>query len=435
MVRRLWILLVTLVVLVAAACGDGDVGQQDEGDGDGGGGGSIEVAAVWTGTEQANFERVLDAFTEETGIDTSYRSTGDDVGAFLGTQIEGGSPPDVAMIPQPGLIRQFVDQGSIQEVGDEAAAALEENYAPIWSEIGSVDDSLYAVYFKVANKSTWWYNTGVFEQAGVQAPADWDEMLQTAGTVNASGVPWVAVGGADGWTLTDWFENIYLRTAGPEAYDQLANHEIEWTDQSVIDALGVFAELVGQPENLAGGTNGSLQATFPDSVISAFSDPPEAATVYEADFVVGVITGETEAQAGGDFVFFPFPGVDGSPPAVITGGDAAVTLTGSDAAQQFLAFLATPAAAEAWASQGGFISPNSNLDLETYPDELTRAIAEELVGAEDIRFDLSDLQPAEFGATTGQGLFKLFQDFLRNPDNADQVANEMERAAAQAFGE
>src|ERR687895_680254 len=122
MVRRLWILLVALVVLVAAACGDGDVGQQDEGDGDGGGG-SIEVAAVWTGTEQANFERVLDAFTEETGIDTSYRSTGDDVGAFLGTQIEGGSPPDVAMIPQPGLIRQFADQGSIQEVGDEAAAA------------------------------------------------------------------------------------------------------------------------------------------------------------------------------------------------------------------------------------------------------------------------------------------------------------------------
>jgi alpha-glucoside transport system substrate-binding protein len=434
MLRRWWMILIAVAALVAAACGDGDVGQQADEDGDGGGG-AIEVAAVWTGTEQANFERVLDAFTEETGIETSYRSTGDDVGAFLGTQIEGGSPPDVAMIPQPGLIQQFADQGSLQEVGEEAAANLQENYAPIWTEIGSVDGTLYAVYFKVANKSTWWYNTAVFEQAGVQPPADWDEMLQTAGTVNASGVPWVAIGGADGWTLTDWFENIYLRSAGPEAYDQLANHEIKWTDQSVIDALGVFAELVGEPDNLAGGTNGALQTTFPDSVIQAFSDPPEAATVFEADFVVGVITGETEAQAGQDFDFFPFPAIEGSPDSVITGGDAAVTLTGTDEAQQFLAFLATPEAAEAWASQGGFISPNSNLDLATYPDDLTRAMAEELVGAEDIRFDLSDLQPAEFGATTGQGLFKLFQDFLKNPENAEQVASEMEKAAAQAFGE
>ena len=40
-----------------------------------------------------------------------------------------------------------------------------------------------------------------------------------------------SIGAADGWTLTDLFENIYLRTAGAEKYDQLTKHEILWTDR------------------------------------------------------------------------------------------------------------------------------------------------------------------------------------------------------------
>ena len=47
-------------------------------------------------------------------------------------------------------------------------------------------------------------------------------------------MPPYSVAGADGWTLTDLFENIYLRTAGPEKYDQLAKHEIKWTDPTVV---------------------------------------------------------------------------------------------------------------------------------------------------------------------------------------------------------
>jgi len=31
-------------------------------------------------------------------------------------------------------------------------------------------------------------------------------------------------------------------------------------------------------------------------------------------------------------------------------------------------------------------------------------------------------------------LFKLFQDFLNNPDDVDGIAQQMEDAAAEAFG-
>jgi hypothetical protein len=70
-----------------------------------------------------------------------------------------------------------------------------------------------------------------------------------------------------------------------------------------------------------------------------------------------------------------------------------------------------------------------------YPDEITQTTAGALGEAEAFRFDLSDLQPAEFGGTVGQGLFKLFQDFLANPDDVDGITQQMENAASQAFGD
>lgn len=433
--RRLLLILMALM-LVTAACASGDVGD-DEGSDDAGGGGEggdpVSVAAVWTGGEQESFEAVLEAFTEETGIEASYNSTGDDVGAYLGTQIEGGSPPDVAMLPQPGLLRDLAAEGSLVEANEDVAAELEANFAPVWMDLGSVEGTLYGVYFKAANKSTWWYNTAILEQAGVEPPSDWDEMLETAQTVNSSGTPWVSIGGADGWVLTDWFENIYLRTAGPDMYDQLATHEIPWTDDSVIQALEVFGELVGDGSNIAGGTDGALNTDFPTSVSQVFADPPKAATVYEGDFVAGVISGETEAEAGTDFDFFDFPSIDGSAPAIVGGGDVAVALSDNPSAQELLRFLASPEAAEVWASLGGFTSPNQNLDTSVYPDDLTRRSAEAVASAETFRFDLSDLQPAEFGGTVGRGLFLRFQDFLKNPGDPQAIAEALEKDAAKAF--
>lgn len=429
--RKFW--LVTIAVMMfAVACSSGDPATDDTAE-EPEGGGSIEVAAVFTGEEKKNFELVLEAFAEATGHEATFTSAGDDMAAFLGNKIEGGSPPDVALIAQPGLVRSLAADGSLTAANDEVAASLEENFAPVWSELGSVDGELYGVYYKVSNKSTWWYNIPVFEAAGVEPPADWDEMLETAKTVNASGVPWVSVGGADGWTLTDWFENIYIRTAGPEMYDQLANHDIPWTDPSVIEALDTFAEVVGDPANLAGGTEGALQTDFVTSVNQVFTEDPAAATVYEGDFVPGQIAAEAGAEAGTDFDFFDFPSIDGSEPAVVGGGDAAVALTDNEAAQDFLAYLATPEAAQVWAERGGFTSANQNLDVSVYPDEITQRSGAAIASAEAVRFDLSDLQPPEFGGTTGRGLWLRFQDFLKDPSDAEGIAAALEKDAAKAF--
>jgi alpha-glucoside transport system substrate-binding protein len=424
------------LALAAAACG---------GDDDSGGGGSttqaqslkgqsIQVYAVWSGSEQANFKQVLDAFTQKTGATVTYTSTGDNMSTVLGSKIEGGAPPDVAMLPQQGLLVQLANDGSLKKVNADVGAAVDANFAPVWKDLASVDGTLYGVYYKVANKSTVWYRPQAFQDAGISdPPKTWDEFVTDAKTISDSGVTPVSVGGDDGWTLTDWFENVYLSQAGPDKYDQLSKHEIPWTDPSVTKALETLGQLWGDQKLIAGGSSGSLQTDFPTSVTNVFGDKPKAAMVYEGDFVAGVITDSTKSKVGTDALMFPFPAA-GAQQAVVGGGDVAAILKDNPASQAFVQYLASPEAAAIWAKLGGYASANKNLDLSNYPDPIAKAIGEAVVKAGDnVRFDMSDLAPAAFGGTVGKGEWKDLQDFLKNPSNVQGAAAQLEKDAKAAF--
>ncbi|MFJ6945135.1 ABC transporter substrate-binding protein [Streptomyces wuyuanensis] len=439
--------LAALGALTLAGCGgdgeDGDGGAADATPGSESSatvelprldGQKIEVAAVWTGPEQENFTKVLDEFEKRTGATVTFVPAQDPIVNFLGTKIAGGSPPDVAMLPQVGAVKQAVDQKWAKPLGPEAKAELAKNYAKGWQDLGSVDGTPYGVYFKAANKSLVWYNNAVFENAGASVPKTWKDFLTTAETISASGVTPVSIGGADGWTLTDWFENVYLSQAGPEKYDQLARHEIKWTDPSVAQALTTLGELFGKPELIAGGANGALQTEFPKSVTQTFTggDQPKGAMVFEGDFVT-VNIAQTDAKIGTDAKVFPFPAVGDRAP-VVTGGDAAVALKDTKGAQALLTFLASPDAARIWAGSGGFISPNKSLDVAAYPNNVQRDIAKALIAAgDDFRFDMSDQMPQSFGGTPGKGEWKALQDFLKNPEDVAGTQARLEADAAKAY--
>ncbi|MFF7183058.1 extracellular solute-binding protein [Streptomyces sp. NPDC008121] len=394
----------------------------------------IQVAAVWTGPEQENFTKVLKEFEKRTGATVTFVPAQDPIVNFLGTKIAGGAPPDVAMLPQVGAIKQAAAQKWIKPVGPEAKAQLAKNYSQGWQDLGAVDGTQYGVYFKAANKSLIWYNNAAFENAGASEPATWKEFLATAETISASGVTPVSVGGADGWTLTDWFENIYLSQAGPEKYDQLAQHTIKWTDPSVTQALTTLAQLFGKPGLIAGGADGALQTEFPASVTQTFTggDQPKGAMVFEGDFAA-INIAQTDAEIGTDAKVFPFPAVGAESP-VVTAGDAAVALKDTKGAQALLTFLASPDAARIWAGAGGFLSPNKALDPAAYPNDVQREIAKALIEAgDDFRFDMSDQMPQSFGGTPGKGEWKALQDFLKNPKDIAGTQARLEADAAKAY--
>jgi len=392
----------------------------------------LEVAAVWSGVEQRHFELVLRAFTRQTGVSVTYTSAGYGVPAFLTARLAEGRPPDVAFLPQPGLLRRYAAEHRLVPLDDIAGQVVADNYGPAWRRLGSVGGTLYGVWFKAANKSLIWYNEGVFENEGVAPPASVDGLVSLARRLARSGVPAFAVGGRDGWTLADWFSNLYLRLAGPARYDLLAAHKIAWTDPSVITTLRLLATVL-DPRVIAGGPREAVATSYQESVQQAFASRPAAAMVFEGDFVAGIIDGATRAVLGVDADAFPFPAIGQPGPMVVAGGDAAVLMRRSPAGDAFIRFLAGPQAGAIWAAAGGFVSPNVNVGLSVYPDAISRSIAAGLLQAGDnFRFSLSDLTPVGFGGTEAQGMRKILRQFLVSRDVSGTAA-ELEQAAGRAY--
>jgi alpha-glucoside transport system substrate-binding protein len=395
--------------------------------------GSLSVTAIWSGEEQKSFQAVLNGFTKlNPGVKVKYTSGGDQLPTVLATAVQGGNPPDIAILGQPGLMKDFANKKALKPI-TFVAPTLKANFAPVWAQLGTVNGKLYGLIWKAANKSTVWYNVPAFKAAGVKAPATYPQLLAAAKTLKSSGVAAYSVGGADGWTLTDLFENIYLRQAGPAKYDLLTVHKIPWTDPSVKAALTTMAAILGDTPNVAGGTSGALQTDFPTSVSQVFASPPKASMVFEGDFVAGVISSSTKAAPITGFNEFAFPTIGKSGPVVVGGGDTAVMFKDTPAGRALITYLATPAAGAIWAHRGGFSSPNKNVPAKVYPDAISKKTAIALALAKVFRFDLSDLQPASFGGTVGQGEFKIFQDFLGNTKDVNGTAAALEAAAAAAY--
>jgi alpha-glucoside transport system substrate-binding protein len=428
MTRNRWLLVPLVVVCALAVAGGAGGAKQQQGVS-----GTVSIIAKWTGDEQKSFEAVLAPFKKANpGVKIKYQGAGDNTPQVVSTAIAGGNPPDIATMPQPGTMRDFAKRGALKPI-NFAKSVIASHYAPVWLQLGSVNGKLYGLFFKGSDKSTVWYNVKSFNNAGAKAPSTWPQFLQVAKTIRASGQKAYSIGGADGWTLTDLFENIYLRTAGAAKYDALSNHTMKWTDPSVIAALKVMAQVVGDTSNIPGGTSGALQTDFNTSVSNVFSNSPKAAMVLEGDFVPGVVASSNPLKAVTGYNVFNFPSINGSKPAVMGGGDIVAMLKDTPATEALIKYLATPEAATIWAKRGGFSSPNKDVSPNAYTDPLQRTTAVALAKAAVFRFDMSDLQPAAFGATAGQGEWKLFQDFVSKPSDASGIAKKLESSAAAAY--
>jgi alpha-glucoside transport system substrate-binding protein len=395
-------------------------------------GAHLEVIAAWSGSEQARFAEVLRGFTARTGASVTYTSAQHEVPRMLDQRLAAGDPPDVALLPQPGLLRRYATAGRLVPLDAATSDAVRQDYSPTWQSLASSGGRQYGIWFKAANKSLLWYDVAAFEQVGIAPPDTLNRLLAAEHMLRAHGIAPFSVGANDQWTLTDWFENLYLQMAGPHRYDQLADHELAWTDASVEATLQFMAQVLAPPF-LRGGVTATLRNGFEESVANAFTAPVGAAMVCEGDFVAGVISARTTARIDINVDAAPFPAARPAVPAVVGGGDVAVQLRRSKAAAELMRYLADPAAAAIWASHGGFISPNQALDLAVYPDALTRSIARRLIEAGDgFRFDLSDLQPAAFGSTPGAGMQGALRYLLATRD-VPATAQRLERAAAAAY--
>lgn len=410
MAHRTWRRSVPLVAgalglaLIAASCTDNN--SDDAGSDDDGGGSAVTISGPETGAEADGFQASLDAFTADSGIEVTY-SGSRDFESQIRVAAEGDNLPDIAVIPQPGLVADLASH--ITPVPQSTLDAHEGDFDPYLWDLVTVDGTVLGVPNKGDVKSLVWYSPSVFAEKGYSIPETWDELMALQETMKGDGIaPWcvgIESGDATGWTLTDWMEDIMLRLHGPDVYDQWVSHEIPFNDPMVKDVAQVVADIWFADGNILNGrqsiaSTGFAQAGLP--ITDGQCGMHRQANFYAANFQ----DANADIQFGpeGDVNTFYLPTMsDDFGKVTLSGGTFIVAFNDNPNTLAALDYLAGADYADnrIKADKGGYLSPNQKSDTSLYSSPLDQTLADILVTASPVRFDGSDNMPA----AVGQGSF------------------------------
>ncbi len=451
MKNRTWLLLVVVIGMLIAACGDGGGGATTTASGgddgatttegaadtteggtdttEGGGGEStghatldramagefsgttVEIVAQWVEGEADNFNAALQPFRDATGIDVQYEGL-PDYELTLQTRVDGNDTPDLAQIAQPGKMASYASEGRLVDLGEWINVdKLNDEYVDGYVDLGMTDDGLFGVFYKTDVKSIVWYPNQAMDDAGYAIPTTWDEMTALSDQIIAdgNGNPWcigIESEAADGWVATDWLEDIVLRTAGIDFYNQWWAHEVPFNSPEILAAADVMSSIWFAPDMVYGG-NVAINATNIRDVANPMfnADGPGCWFQKQASWIPAFWPGNRDVADQADWAnppgeassFFYLPGIDTGNP-VLGAGDMFVMFEDRDEVRALLEFLTTPEGAQGWIERGGFLSPNATVPVEWYNSYPNNELAPILANADAFGFDASDLMPAAVGA-------------------------------------
>ncbi|MHA6760355.1 ABC transporter substrate-binding protein [Streptacidiphilus sp. PAMC 29251] len=344
-------------------------------------------------------------FSTCTGIKIAYVGS-NDFESQLPVRVSGGTAPDLAIIPQPGLLQQMVKTGKVVKPPAQTVAN-EAKWAPAWKTYGTVDGTFYAAPMSANLKSLVWYSPKAFKAAGYAVPTTWADLMKLSDTIAKAGKnkPWcggLGSGTATGWPASDWLEEVVLGKYGGDVYDQWISHQIKFSDPKIIAAMNVVQGWMHNPAWVNGGLGGVstvASTTFQDAgapILTGKCSMLQQASFYEAQWPKG-----TNIGPDGDIWAFKLPAVDPSVSDPVEGGGEFVAAFSSRPEVQAVQnYLSTAA----WATSRikvatGWVSANQGVDAAVYTDPVDQLSAKYLTDpSATFRFDASDLMPAAIGS-------------------------------------
>lgn len=392
----------------------------------GSGGQAIEVFVVWSGGELAAFRQTVDEFSRQAGRQVRIVTVGQQAEELLRARLDANNPPDVAVVPLLSLIKEYARNGKLVPLDRSLSDGIPRNLR----ETVSVNGQLFGLWVKVAHKSLFWHRASTL--SGVEPPLTWSDLVERVRRSAAAGRAPLSIGAADGWVVTDWFENVLASADDGDSYERLARGENLWESPAVSTTLTSLAQAWSVPRAFPDGPQRALLTQYEESVVDVLVKG-RAELLLGADFVTAVVERfRTAGLVTEPPEVFRCPPLHGTDPPLIVSGDVATLTKDSPAGRELIRWLAHPSAFTAWIKLGGFLSPDITIPIEAYPTQLSRDLADQLRTSPNIHTDLSDQLGGRFGGGGSRGMFRILPKFFAAATAGGAAARD---AVAQAQAE
>jgi alpha-glucoside transport system substrate-binding protein len=381
-------------------------------------GDSITVVYQWTGNEEASFNSILKPLEDACGIKINGQSTRD--AAVLDTMVKS-TPPDVLFWPDFSPLKLYADK----LLPLDTVGGIQSNYAPYWITMGTVNGKWLAIPAKADIKSIIWYSPTQFAALGYTVPTTFADLQTLVEKMVADGhVPWSMGfnngGAADGWTGSDFIQDMLLATQGPDFVNGIIAGTTSYDDAGVADVYKIYQKWASDPKYNVGGADGTVNTKFLDAIYKVFANPPEALMVKQSGFAGGSIaTQYPNLKYGTDYDFFQFPGVKG----LQGGADFMMAFSNKPAAQALIAYVTGTVGGQNWAKANFSITPNkAGNGVATDAQEIK--FSQMLASTNGFTFDIGDA----LGAPFNDAEWKCIVNVVQGTDIATSLATV---AAAQ----
>jgi alpha-glucoside transport system substrate-binding protein len=407
------ILFKTVTVLGAAALlTSGCISSGSNGASGGGGGGNgntsknVEIMLGFSGAQLDDFKAEVDPYAKSQGITIKWSPT-DNFNQLINTRVQGNNLPDIAMFPQPGILKDLASKGKLAPLDSVLdMSTLKSSMTSGTLEAGSLNGKLYGLLVSMNVKSLVYYPKKAFDSAGYKAPTSIPELLTLTNKIKADGkTPWcmgIESGPATGWPATDWFEDLIMKYGGIGQYNDWISHKIKFDSPLVKKAANTFQQIAFTPGNVSGGRKSISSNNFGTAGNPMFKSPPGCFLFKQGNFVAakGFFPDSVIADIDNQVGVFGFPPASASGDNPVLGGGDLAGLFSKDnkAAQTILKYMSTSTFGAGDAKKGGYISPHKDFDLNNYPTETIKSIAKVAYGATAFGFDGSDAMPGAVGS-------------------------------------
>jgi alpha-glucoside transport system substrate-binding protein len=356
----------------------------------------------------------------------------DNINQLIMTKIQANQTPDIAMIPQPGVVADIVNRGKATALEDVVDVnALKSSMLPGTLEAGTVNGKLYGLLVSANTKSFVWYPKKAWDAAGYLAPRTIDELNALTDKIKAdktATAPWcmgIESAAATGWPATDWFEDLVMRYGGADGYNKWVKHETKFDSPLVRQAAAEFEKIAFTDGSALGGRKSIASTSFQSAGNPMFDAKPGCMMYKQGSFITGFFPKNVQANLEQNVGVFYFPPAQGGgEKPILGGGDMAVLLHNTAGAREAMKWLSDKSIGEK-AMGTSFLSPHKDFDTSLYKGQIAQQVAKLSYAASIFLFDGSDQMPGAVGAGT---FWKDMTSWISGQENLDTALKNIDNS-------